>query len=107
MGMAVVLFVLGLSLLPSAVDRGEASLTEPAVARHDVSSPSMSPERDSTAPTHAFQTDTAADENDDRVPVALATFGAAVAAVVVGSAGYLLRRWLGLIKPPPAQGPEH
>lgn len=51
--------------------------------------------------------DDSADENDDRVPVELATFGAAVTAVVVLSAGYLLRRRLGLVKPPPAQDQEH
>ena len=39
--------------------------------------------------------------------LSLATFGAAVTVVLVGSAGYLLRRRFGLVKPPPEQGPEH
>jgi len=42
-----------------------------------------------------------AEDNDDRVTIALATFGVAAAAVVVGLLGYLLRVWLGLVKPPP------
>ena len=57
--------------------------------------------------SYSFSVDDAAGEDDDRVPVALATFGAAVAAVLVLSAGYLLRRRLGLIKPPPTQDREH
>jgi hypothetical protein len=45
--------------------------------------------------------DPQAEDNDDRVTIALATFGVAAAAVVVGLLGYLLRVWLGLVKPPP------
>jgi methionine-rich copper-binding protein CopC len=46
-------------------------------------------------------------DNDDRVTVALATFGAAAAAVVVGLLAYLLRVRLGLVKPPPPPEEPH
>jgi methionine-rich copper-binding protein CopC len=46
-------------------------------------------------------------DNDDRVTIALGTFGAAVAAVVVGLLGYLLRLRLGLVKPPPPPEERH
>jgi hypothetical protein len=46
------------------------------------------------------------DKGDDRVVVSLATFGAAATAMVVVSLGYLLRRGLGLVKPPPEQPEE-
>jgi hypothetical protein len=45
--------------------------------------------------------------NDDRVTVALATFGVAAAAVVVGLLAYLLRLRLGLVKPPPPPEEPH
>lgn len=45
--------------------------------------------------------------NDDRVTIALATIGVAAAAVVVGVLGYLLRVWLGLVKPPPPPEEPH
>lgn len=61
----------------------------------------------SVAGSQGSSDDNPAEENDDRVPVELATFGAAVTVVVVLSAGYLLRRRLGLVKPPPAQDQEH
>ncbi len=43
----------------------------------------------------------ASEENDDLVAVALATFGVAVAAAVVGLVAYLVRVRLGLVAPPP------
>jgi methionine-rich copper-binding protein CopC len=46
-------------------------------------------------------------DNDDRVTIALGTFGAAAAAVVVGLLGYLLRLRLGLVKPPPPPEERH
>jgi hypothetical protein len=49
----------------------------------------------------------AAADNDDRVTVALATFGVAAAAVVVGLLGYLVRVRLGLVKPPPPPEEPH
>lgn len=49
----------------------------------------------------------AREENDDLVPMALATFGVAVAAMVVGLAAYLLRLRLGLVQPPPAPEDLH
>lgn len=52
--------------------------------------------------------DDAGGSDDDRVTVMLAVFGAAAFAVIVGSVGFLLRRLLGLVKPPPEQPPaEH
>jgi len=48
-----------------------------------------------------------APNNDDRVTVALGTFGVAAAAVMVGLLGYLLRVWLGLVKPPPPPQEPH
>jgi hypothetical protein len=99
--------VLASSHSASAGAQGEASRTEPSAARHEVSWRAMSAEGYSIAPSHAVQMDQAEDEGNDRVLVSLATFGAAVAAVVVGSAGYLLRRRLGLVKPPPDQSAEH
>jgi hypothetical protein len=50
--------------------------------------------------------DDAGDEGHDRVVVSLATFGAAATAMVMLSLGYLLRRGLGLVKPPPEQPEE-
>lgn len=47
------------------------------------------------------------EDNDDRVTIALATFGVAAAAVVVGLLGYLLRVRLGLVKPPPPPKEAH
>ena len=47
------------------------------------------------------------EDNDDRVTIALATFGVAAAAVVVGLLGYLLRVRLGLVKPPPPPEEPH
>jgi len=48
--------------------------------------------------------DQAREENDDLVPIALGTFGAAAGMIVVGTLGYLLRARLGLVKPPPEEG---
>ena len=47
------------------------------------------------------------EDNDDRVTIALATFGVAAAAVVVGLLGYLVRVRLGLVKPPPPPEEPH
>jgi len=44
--------------------------------------------------------------NDERVPMMLAVFGAAVFTVSVGGVGYLMRRQLGLVAPPPEQPPS-
>ncbi len=101
------LLVLASSLSASAGAQGEPSRTGPAAARDVVSSRAVSAEGYGIAPGHAVQMDQAEDEGNDRVLVSLATFGAAVTAVVVGSAGYLLRRRLGLVKPPPDQSAEH
>ena len=51
--------------------------------------------------------DAAREENDDLVPMALATLGVAVAAMVVGLAAYLLRVRLGLVQPPPPPEERH
>lgn len=75
--------------------------------RYVVSWRAVTEDGDSVEGSYAFSVGNPGEEDDDRVLVGLATFGAAATAVVVGSAGYLLRRRLGLVKPPPAQGPEH
>jgi methionine-rich copper-binding protein CopC len=51
--------------------------------------------------------DSAQEENDDLVPIALATFGAAAAAAVVGLLAYVLRVQLGLVSPPPPPESQH
>jgi methionine-rich copper-binding protein CopC len=55
--------------------------------------------------TYSFTVGASADEgNDNLVTMALATFGAAGAAVVLGLAAYLVRVRLGLVKAPPGEG---
>lgn len=44
-------------------------------------------------------------ENRDRIPLMLAVFGTAAFAVSMGTVGYLLRRQLGLVAPPPERPP--
>jgi methionine-rich copper-binding protein CopC len=51
--------------------------------------------------------DQAKEENNNLVTIALATFGVAGAATVVGLLGYLLRVRLGLVKPPPPPDEVH
>jgi hypothetical protein len=51
--------------------------------------------------------DSSNERNDDLVTIALATFGAAGAAMVVGLLGYLGRARLGLVKAPPPPEQEH
>jgi hypothetical protein len=51
--------------------------------------------------------DQSKEENDNLVTIALATFGVAGAATVVGLLGYLLRVRLGLVKPPPPPDEVH
>ena len=49
----------------------------------------------------------AAEENDDLVPVAVATFGVSAAAMGVGALAHLVRLRLGLVKPHPAPEEGH
>lgn len=49
----------------------------------------------------------AREENDDLVPIALATFGVAAATMVAGLLAYLVRVRLGLVKPPPPPEERH
>jgi methionine-rich copper-binding protein CopC len=58
--------------------------------------------------SYSFTVGDSSDErNDDLVTIALATFGAAGAAMVVGLLGYLGRARLGLVKAPPPPEQEH
>ncbi len=119
----VAAFILALSLPPSVRAQVEPSRTDPPAGTH-LDEPSsradiwfetpavaatgaLRVDGESVVGSHAFSVDNSADEDDDRVLVSLATFGAAVMVVLVLSAGYLLRRRLGLIKPPPTQDREH
>lgn len=99
--------VLALFLSPSAGAQGEPSRVAPPAGRYEVSWRALTPEAETVVGSYTFSVDNPDDEDDDRVLVSLATFGAAVTVVLVGSAGYLLRRRFGLVKPPPEQGPEH
>ena len=89
------------------VHLGVAPAESMPAGRYEVSWRALTREGETVVGSYTFGAGNTGDEDDDRVLVALATFGAAVTAVLVGSAGYLLRRRLGLIKPPPTQGPEH
>jgi len=79
-----------------------------APGRHVVSWEATGVDGHPTEGSYAFTVAPLVATNEDRVPLMLAVFGVAVFAVSVGGLGYLFRRQLGLVAPPPEQPPsEH
>ena len=104
-GGAVVAVVVTSSVLTVGV--GAQRLTAPTEPAHGEAllQPDLGPES-SERSLRSARAEPAAEENDDLVPVALATFGVAAAAMGVGALAYLVRLRLGLVKPPPAPPEE-
>ena len=85
--------------------RAEVWLEEPASTRREGELRAVQDQSGSSWPSTIAEPDSG--ENEDLVPMVLATFGVAAATMVVGLVAYLVRARLGLVKPAPPREEPH